>query len=558
MARRILVGLVIAVLALGAASHVFAQDLPYFFQVNKTVVNVYWNSDGTMSLDYAWVFANQPGAHPIDFVDVGMPGSDFEMDTIRASVDGTAVSVSESDYAGTGSGFAIVLGNKAIAAGDTATVSVHIGTVRSVLYPDSADDTYASANFAPTWFDSKFVTGTTDYTVIYHLPPGVQPEEPRWHAAPDGFPSEPQTGFDDNGNITYTWYSPNADSFSYYRFGASFPRAYIPAESIYTPPPTPLINDDTFGTLVFFCCFGFIFLGVPAITAIGNRNRKLQYLPPKISIEGHGIKRGLTAVEAAILLEQPLDKVLTMILFGLLKKEAATVTRRDPLEIQASDPLPEKMHDYEKDFIKAFKEPQGKERQRLLQEMTVRLVRTVSEKMKGFSRKETVDYYKSITEKAWAMVESADTPEVKSQKFDEALEWTMLDKDYDDRTRRVFRGPVFVPMWWGRFDPTFHPASTRGGIPTAGQPVSMPGSSTALPGADFAAQMVTGVQTFSQKVVGNINTFTEKVTNATNPIPQSRGTSGGRFKGGGRAGGCACACACACAGCACACAGGGR
>jgi len=46
----------------------------------------------------------------------------------------------------------------------------------------------------------------------------------------------------------------------------------------------------------------------------------MQYLPPKISIEGKGIKRGLTAVEAGILLEEPLDKILTMILFGLIKK----------------------------------------------------------------------------------------------------------------------------------------------------------------------------------------------------------------------------------------------
>jgi hypothetical protein len=41
---------------------------------------------------------------------------------------------------------------------------------------------------------------------------------------------------------------------------------------------------------------------------------------PKVSIEGHGIKRSLTAVEAAILLEQPMDKILTMILFGTIKK----------------------------------------------------------------------------------------------------------------------------------------------------------------------------------------------------------------------------------------------
>ena len=49
----------------------------------------------------------------------------------------------------------------------------------------------------------------------------------------------------------------------------------------------------------------------------------MQYMPPKIAIEGHGIKRGLTAVEAAILMEQPLDKVMTMILFGVVKKECS-------------------------------------------------------------------------------------------------------------------------------------------------------------------------------------------------------------------------------------------
>jgi hypothetical protein len=136
--------------------------------------------------------------------------------------------------------------------------------------------------------------------------------------------------------------------------------------------------------------------------------------------------------------------------------------------------------------------------------------------------------------------------------FDQQLEWTMLDNEYDDRSRRVFRGPVFVPMWWGRYDPGYHPhqASTGGGLST-----SMPGSSsgrTSLPGADFAASVVTGVQTFSSKVIGNVNTFTEKVTGVTNPPPKPTSSGGGGRSGGG------CACACACAGCACACAGGGR
>ena len=46
----------------------------------------------------------------------------------------------------------------------------------------------------------------------------------------------------------------------------------------------------------------------------------------------------------------------------------------------------------------------------------VALVKSVSTKMKGFSRKETVNYYKEIIEKAWKQVEEAETPEVRAEK----------------------------------------------------------------------------------------------------------------------------------------------
>jgi hypothetical protein len=127
------------------------------------------------------------------------------------------------------------------------------------------------------------------------------------------------------------------------------------------------------------------------------------------------------------------------------------------------------------------------------------------------------------------------------------MEWTMLDKDYDDRTRRVFTGgPVFIPTWWGRFDPGYSPASRP--APSA-QPVSTGGgerglSMPHLPGSDFAASVVTSVQTFSSNVIGNVGEFTGAVTNKTNPVPVVTASRSGGFGGGG-GGGCACACACA-------------
>jgi hypothetical protein len=549
MKQKIFALCLVFLLTFGVVTGVSAQS--YSFDLDKENVNVYLNADGTLGLDYQFTFTNSPGGHVIDFVDVGVPNGQFS--NVTADRDGNPLSIS-SDYQGEGgSGFSVDMGSHAIQPGQSGTVHVNVGKVEQVLHPDDNDETYASAVFSPTWFGSQYVNGDTDLSVIFHMPPGVQPNEPRWHSAPSGFPSEPQTGIDSQGRVFYAWNNPSASGSTQYLFGASFPKSYVPEGAIVTRPTFDFsaVLDNMTSLL---CCgfFAFMFVGLPALNAVQGRRRKMQYMPPKVAIEGHGIKRGLTAVEAAILMEQPLDKVMTMILFGVIKKNAAEVVTRDPLAIKSATPLPEKLHEYELNFLKAFKENNLKTRQGLLQEMMVKLVRTVSEKMKGFSRKETLDYYKAIMEKAWQQIEAADTPEVKSQKLDEALEWTMLDRDYDDRTRRVFNGPVYVPMWWGRYDPTYssRPVSTGSGIPT-----SMPSHSSgrsALPGADFAAQMVTGVQTFSQKVVGNVNTFTEKVTGATNPPPKPTSSGGGSRSGGG------CACACACAGCACACAGGGR
>jgi hypothetical protein len=558
MKRRLLTITFIFVLALGLISSVSAQDAPYYFSVDKEVVNVLWNSDGTLSLDYVWHFTNQPNGHAIEFVDVGMPNNNFDTGTITADVDGVPVSVSQSDYAGSGSGFAVVMGSRTIPAGGKGVVHVYVGKISGVLYPDDKDQNYASAVFVPTYFDAQYVSGNTDLTMIFHFPPGVKPEEPRYHP-PEGWPGtpEPQSGFDNQDRITYTWSVPNGSMSSEYKFGASFPKSYVPADTITVAPAfdfTGLIATviGSLGNILCFGFFGFMFIGLPIISAIQGRNRKLQYIPPRIAIEGHGIKRGLTAVEAGIIMEQPLDKVMTMILFGVVKKNAAVVTTRNPLVVTVSDPLPPELYEYENGFLKAFKITDAMARRKALQAMVVELVKSVSEKMKGFSRKETIEYYKRIMETAWEQVQKADTPEVQSVFFDQQLEWTMLDQDYDDRSRRTFNRPIFMPMWWGNYDPAYRGMTSQARPPSTSIPSQPSGRSLPqLPGADFAASMVTGVQTFSQKIIGNVSDFTSGVTNVTNPPPKPSSSGGG---GGGRS----CACACACAGCACACAGGGR
>lgn len=554
MKRRLFPVLFALVLLLGLTGSVFAQS--YSFNLEKEVVNVYWNSDGSMSLDYVFTFNNHSGAHAIDFVDVGLPNSSYRTSSIYADVNGNSVNIS-SDYQGNGTGVAVDMGSYAIPAGGRGKVHIYIGYIDRVLHPDTDDDNYASAVFGNTWFGSQYVSGSTDLSVTLHMPPGVQPSEPRYHI-PESWvgTQEPQIQINKDGRVSYTWQSPNANGYTQYTFGASFPKSYVPASAIASPSIWDRlgINEDDVIGFTVFCCFGLFFFGIPILATLQQRKRKMAYMPPKIAIEGHGIKRGLTAVESAVLMQEPLDKVMTMILFGVVKKGAAEVTSRDPVKLQVADPLPEKLHGYEKEFLAAFADGKNNRaaQRSALQKITVGLIKSLETKMKGFSRKETIAYYKNIMERAWKQIEAAGTPEMKSQMYDEALEWTMLDKDYDQRTQDVFRtGPVYLPMWWGRYDPAFGHGSVK---TTSAQPSTSSGKSLAssmpqLPGADFAASVVGGAQTFSQKVIGNVNDFTSKVTNVTNPPPPPSSSSG-RSGGGG--------CACACAGCACACAGGGR
>lgn len=538
-----------------------ASAQSYSFRMDRQIVDVFWNEDGTASINYLFFFSNEPYGAPIEYVDVGLPNTNFVESSIQAAVNGVPVyNISQADYEGTGNaGFAVGLGSEAIRPGETGQVQVFIGTVNDVLYPDSEDENYASAVFSPTWFGSQYINGTTDLQVTYHFPPGVQPEEPRWHAAPAGFSREPEAGFDENGRITYTWTNPTAAGDQQYKFGASFPASYVPESAIvktsWLSGFSGLLGTLVFGLAPGSCFFVFfaIVVGLSMLSVRSGQRRKLQYLPPKIAIEGHGIKRGLTAVEAAILMEQPLDKIFTMMLFSTIKKNAARVKQKDPLVIEVLDLKAEGLQPYEEQFLEAMQPVNKTDRKKLLQKTILNLVDSVSKKIKGFSRSETIQYYQSIIDQAWKQVEAAGTPEVKSEKFDENLEWTMLDKNYDRRTRDVFRtGPVYVPMWWPRYDPVASAGipSSSAGLPSSGGKINLPN----LPGSDFAASVVNGVQDFSGNVIGNLTSFTEGITQKTNPIPVTTSTR----SGGGSSSGGGCACACACAGCACACAGGGR
>jgi len=534
-----------------------AQNL--YFALDRNEVDVWINQDGSVRLEYRLTFTAAPGSAPIDIVDLAMPTDDFSNSDIEAYVDGRPTVSVGNDYQGNGSGVALHLGAGTIRPGETGTVRVLVDRVGGMIWTDTSDSNYASTQFAPVYFGSGYTYGDTNMTVRFHLPPGIQPDEPRWHTSPSGFPDEPVTYNDEEGRVVYEWNNPTASPSSEYRFGASFPRTYV-NEDVIQQSPSWFATAIT-AVIGFLCSpvvlvIGFIVF-VIFISVRANARRRMKYLPPALKVEGVGIKRGLTAIEAAIVLETPLNKVLTMMLFSLMKKGALTVLDDDPLKVQANEPVPEGLHAYETDFLQAIKKD-GSLNESKLQKAVVALVKSVNSKMKGFSRKETVAYYRDIVKRAWEQVGAAETPEVRGQVFGEGLEWTMLDDDFGQRTADTFReGPILLPTWWGYYRPwarTMPAGGTSGGAVVPTGPVRMP----SLPGADFAASIVRGVEGTAGRIVRSVTGFTGSVTKTTNPPPKTSSRSGGWSGGSSGGSSCACACACACAGCACACAGGGR
>jgi len=530
-----------------------AQNLR--FTLDDNVVNLYLNSDGTVLIAYDMTFTCDAGADPITDVDIGMPNSSYSLASARASIDGAPLTnITKSPYVNPG--VAVSLGSHPIRPGQTGTLHVEV-PVQKMYYQDTSDSAYASINFVPHYYGSDIVHGITHLEVTFHFPPGVTSEEPRYHNV-----QYSAAGLDDQGRVYYTWVNNSALGSQAYTFGASFPQKYLTAGVVQKQPAFNI----NFGSLcsspvLWFVVIGGGMAGLSFLGSASQKRRKMQYLPPSLGVEGTGIKRGLTAVEAAILLEAPLNKVLTMILFSLVKKGQIVVESQKPLKVQVTPPAgisvnappgDTELRDYEKSFLAAV-EPDGTLKEKALRDMVVDLIGDVNKKVTGFSRKETEAYYKDIAARAWQQVEAADTPEVLGARWGEGFEWTMLDKDWEDHTRQVFQNrPVVVPIWWWGYRPW-----VGGGLPSGpsmpspaspGHPVTLP----TLPGADFANTVVTGVENAANSVVSSVERFAGGVTNKTNPPPVSSGST----RSG--SGGYSCACACACAGCACACAGGGR
>lgn len=512
------------------------------YHIEREWVKIWINQDGTIDLFYNITITLDSGDN-ITYVLVGQPKEDFTISEAKdqyGHVLSTSIASSGSDYK------ARVNLTSPLRAGETIWFTL-LTNVTHMIYEDAMNPGNVGVQFTPCWWPVP----VNDLRISILMPQNVTAEMVKTT------PVYWNNTFYEGDRLAVYWEKQNLPANQQYPIGVSFPKEYVQSYEP-LPPKEPPINIQPFLPYVApFLFFGtFILVVLVAIAA-----RKKQYFMPSISMETLGIRHGLTAVEASYLLDMKPTKIVTEILYSLLQKRALWVEATKPsIKLRVMPPFQnsrkrkELLRYYETEFLDAIK-ADGTLDEVTLASVVMSLRENVEDKMRGFCRRDTIDYYKKIVAKAWTQVEQAGTPELASKAYDEQLLWLLLDPNVKSRTQKVFHDRAFEPSpfwlwyWYGyqhyNPNPTYKP-----NVETPAQSAKPP----AIPGADFANNIATALENTANNIVVNI----EKFANAIIPMPTAKASHEPAHRGATCVCACAaCACACACVSCACACASGG-
>jgi hypothetical protein len=588
-----------------------AQD--YRFGVPGLQMAVTVRPDASVHIVYDITFKNQPGAHPIDIVDIGTPHKGYKLSNVRASIRGLPLrDIRKSQYVDPG--FEVHLGPGTIGPGQTGTLHVEFD-MPDMVYQDTTNAKLASLRITPTWFLDKFVQGNTHIQVQIQLPQSVQPEE----ALHQGLNFTRKAKTDHGALVGWDW--PTERLTGPHRVAVSFPKRDLDRVVVKTKLDMLLewFGDSTearvIAGVIFLVLFGLLFLrfsggtgvsvffvlsvgavvlfvlspgchllSLPVVVVLIGVNewylsrRKAHYMPPIAQVEGGGIKRGLTAPEAAALLELPIAKVLSLVIFGVLKKGLVHQIQADPLVVEVDQQLQiEKgtvlatdkeqyrfyrqagqkrgvvVHNYEHAFLYLLQNNPGKPVKEIDFGVPMRkLLERVAARMKGFDLSDTQAYYRSIVCRACRQARAIGDIPQREKAIDRNFEWILMDDTYPT----VFTyGRPYWPVW------------TRG---TAAGTPGTPSAAPSMPGQTSFGDVAASFSGWAENTMGSVASAispgslavaqpsggfldlsgADRVTGAFFQALGEAAASGG----GGGGGGCACAgCACACA-----CAGGGR
>ena len=518
------------------------QDIQY--HLDHEYAKIWVNQDGTIDLLYDIEISCDQGEISSDLgVRIGQPTDDFTVgqaqDKEGNPLPWEDASKYEQKY------YAVRVFLPTITAGETFRFTL-VTNVGHMIWEDEDNPGNVGMRFIPVSWEAS----VNEISVSIVLPQGVTTENVR------NVPDWDNTLFED-GRLVLYWEGYNLQPNQEFPvgeeyIGVSFPKEYVEHYEVREK-----------GILAFLKSYavwiGVLLLFVGIIGSVVYVARKGNYVRPVMRMETLGIRRGLTAVEASHLLGLKPTKVVTAILYSLLKKRAVWVTSTKPsvkfkvMEHSTRERAP--LRYYERSFIEAIGED-GSLSEEKLARVVIELRDEVEEKLRGYCRRDTIKYYEKIVAKAWEQVEQAGTAQLASKVYDDQLLWLLLDENFGSRTEDTFRTRVFepAPLWfWYWYGYHYHPQPTYkpGSTPPSGPTVP-----PKIPGADFANNIATAVEGTANNIVVNLEKFANAIIPA--PPPSQKTSKQPAHHSSSCACACAaCACVCACVSCACACASGG-
>ncbi len=464
----------------------------YSFDVDYMRTDIYVEKDGSITIEYWINFTNHYGAHDIDYVDIGFPNQHYDIGSVEADIDGVKLPdsyIDESPYVQYG--VEIWLGwDNYIKPGDTKQLHV-IGNNPKMVFGDSEDDTIASVEFSPTWFDSDFCAQYDYLEVNIHFPEGMSEahgDVVTYHY--DEFDAHSE---DEDGKLVYTWKDTNLPM-EQHMYGVSFPKEYVDSDAIepwtsspvaianmvgilalisaicfsiggvyfiyryktyYSKryyPPTPKSNPgDVAGGILctgfcggffllmawafvgdiiwifaffIFTIVGFGILGYVIYKLLDKKLGKLPYMKPNIKIDSVGVNTHLSVVEAAIIQNVPLSKVVFLIIFSLIRTGHLEILEIDPIKFKTIKPKnPKRLRIYQRKFLASIIK-EGNRKGIVfdtdLKKLLVDLIKATNSKMKGYKLDDTINYYLGKIQKAWNVV----------KEMPNEVEWEDIEKRF--------------------------------------------------------------------------------------------------------------------------------
>jgi hypothetical protein len=623
------VGLLIALLGItimGAAAPAYAQD--YSFAVPQLDMEVYVQPDASIRIVYDITFENY--GRSIDVVDIGLPHSDYDIGNMQASIDGVSLSdIRTSEYIDVG--VEVHLDGQAIPSGQQGTLHFE-ATMPDMVYQDTTNSDYASLQITPTWFDESAVRGSGTIRLAIHMLPTVEPDEVLYQDVE----FTEKVIFEEHVVVLWQWTGTSMSE--PHLVGVSFPQRGM--DRVVRMTLLQLIEEwlnDNPGTRALLMLLAFVLLAVlffrfsggtgctvfvilaaglgfvlfaygpsvllaiPALVvlifinerSLKNKPPRDTYMPPIAQVEGGGIKRGLTAPEAAALLEMPLNKVLTLVIFGLLEKGILKQTNADPLTVRVSEPFRTwdnatyrdslkrrrkqrrqvaqeqgtVIHTYEDYFLDQIeRHPETPVQEIDFSKPMERLLKLTAAKMEGFDLSDTQEYYRRVIDRAMEQASELGEIEQREQYLDKYLPWVMMDERYPTVLTRG--GYHYWPIWMrpGR--------SARRSARSGGRGINLSGGDRGggAPGRTSFGDVAGSFAGWTESTMGGL---AAAIMPGSMSLPDAKGglvdlsgvdrVTGDVFEAlaessgsGGSGGSSGCACACAGCACACACAGGGR